>query len=579
MIGMSLTGRESMDPSLNPELMESGLRLDGERFFEKLPWLEESHTNPTDFWRGLKNAVDSLYTIGGATSLFRKYDFFHDIIQRNRNNPAPALCWYDSAVGMKEISYAELGRVAEAKVVTWARLGVQPGQTLCIIRPVGVDLVSDLLAGLKTGVVLSFLPPWGRAFLQRRLDVLQPHHISADQALFPVLSSWRDAVLPEEADATEAPVAQAYFHGYPAGEALFRLFGRSSSAELTPVDISCDAAYLSALRDGVLSLGLRPGKTYAAPDFHFLETQPAMLLAGLLSGATFLHLRPKEIAAGLEHMGSRPITTFGVSSSVRDLLLTAPVDLEGRWVSWFRNPAESFDLQPWQFFVRNLNLANSFAFNLRWDAALGGCSLLSARRKGSVHMNVLPPPGCAWALGNPAEVGMKGPLDAGSLCLSLPGEPDDDLKDTACMLVPHRQEWLLTGLKGVSLHGACYPTEEILATLHARVSFSGLFFSITDVSRSEQQGGSSVVLLVFTGRRTDVHQAALESDIQAVIAQEVGDEFKPSLVTFFPLFPRFSSGQNVDHAWVRSQYLSGVLGFRAQGEVYRCITRLRRLTM
>lgn len=567
-----------MDPSLNPDLIESGLRLDAGQFFEKQPWLEESRNSPTDFWRGLKNAFDSLYTIGGATSLFRKYDFFHDIIQRNRNNPAPALCWYDSGVGMKEMSYAELGSVAEAKIAKWARLGVQPGQTLCIIRPMGVDLASDLLAGLKTGVVLSFLPPWGRAFLQGRLDVLQPDHISAEQTLFPVLNAWRDVVLPEEVDPTAAPVAQTYFHGYPAGETAFRLFGRSSSAGVNPVEISCDAAYLTALRDGVLGLGLRPGKTYAAPGFHFLETQPAMLLAGLLCGATFLHLRPKEIAAGLEYMGSRPIKTFGVSCSVRDLLLKTPVDLGGRWESWFRNPSESYDLETWQLFVRNLNLANAFAFNLRWDAALGGCSLISARRKGSAHMNVLPPPGCAWTLGNPGEAGLKGPLEAGSLCMALPAAPDDDLKDTCCMLMANRQEWLFTGVKGLSLHGACYPADELLATLLARVSFSDLYFSIADFSRADQQGGSSVVLLVFTGRRKEVHKAALEAQIYTVIAQEMGVEFKPHLVAFFPLFPRFAEGQQVDHGWARSQYLSGFLGFRAQREIFQCITRLRHLT-
>ncbi|WP_300671457.1 hypothetical protein [Desulfoluna sp.] len=563
-----------MEPILNLALIEQGLRLEGDQRFEEQPWLEESRHHRKAFWRDMKRSLDELYGFHGASTLFSTYDFYHDITQRNRANPVPAISWVDSDGGLREISYAELGRAADIKAARWARQGLVPGQTVCLVRFEGVELASDLLAGLKSGAVISLLPPWGRHFLQARLEQLQPDYITAEPASYPLLNAWMDSVLSDEAEGMP-PVPQ-FFHGYPAGDPVFRLFPRGSSASLVPVDISSEAAYLSALRDGLISLGLRPGKVYAAPGFHLLETQPALLLVGLLCGASWCHLRPGDLVSDAGLMDGRPITAFGVSCRVREMLLDTSYPLDGRWESWFRNPAESFDLDRWQLFVRRLHLDRSFAFNLRWDAALGGCSLVSARRQGTAHMMVLPPAGCGWSLGAP---GLQNPMPGGALSLSLPGAPEDLMHPAGSMLTSHRHEWLFTGVDGVSRHGAVYPVDELLTVLRDGFASVDLFFSIVACPRSDRPDGCCLVLLVFTGLGPEAHPPTLEEDSRALIAREMGDEFQPDTVVSVPLIPRLLSDRKVDHAWCRDQYLSGFLAKRAQGEVFRCLTALRAFLM
>ena len=565
----------SMPQILNTDLIENDLRLDGQQPCGKMEWLEESHLNAHDFWRALKSTHDSFFDISGASVLFNKYNFYHDIITRNRNNTAPALCWYDLADGFMEISYGDLGTMAAAKANVWAHLGLHPEKTLCIIRDMGLDLTVDLLAALKTGCMISFLPPQGKGFLERRLKELKPDHIVIDEQYLSLLPAWTEHVLTENQAEEGAHRESERFYVYPSGQAVFSCFDPCSDTPWLPVDITSDAAYLCALRDGIIGLGLAPGQVYAAPGFHLLENQPALLLAGLLCGATYLHLLPKDIAANTELVTQHSIKAFGVSKRVRDILLESPADAGNSWECWFRNPAESSDMEQWQLFVRDLKLENAYSFNLKWDATLGGCSFFSVRRKGMAHMNVLPAPGSAWMLADPSGGDSEAVGDSGVFCISAPGAQEEEMRATAGIIAGNRGEWIFAATNIISREGRAYPVDEILETLlkmQARFTF---WCSITEVPLADAGSGSRIVLLVFTGGRTDIDEAVLMSKIREVIAEEMGDEFQPDRIVFFPLYPRFLSGMGVDHDWCGSRYLAGVLFRRSRGELFRCITRLR----
>jgi hypothetical protein len=284
---------------------------------------------------------------------------------------------------------------------------------------------------------------------------------------------------------------------------------------------------------------------------------------------------PKDIAGNPELVIQTPIKAFGVSQQVRDILLESPVDAGNAWECWFRNPAESCDMEQWQQFVRDLNLKNSFAFNMKWDAATGGCSFYSIRRKGMAHMNVLPVPGSAWSLGNLAGGGAEAIGDIGTFCLSSPGAPEGEQIETTGLIVKNRGEWTFSGTTVSNRKGRVYPVEEVLETLgnmRARVTFR---FSITEVPLMDPGSGPSIDLLVFTGNRTGIDEAARLTEIRETITEEMGDEFQPDRIAFFPLYPRFLSGTAVDHDWCRDQYLTGGLSRRSRGEIFGCITRLR----
>jgi hypothetical protein len=568
-----------MPQILEAAAIENGLRLDGQRPYVRLEWLEESYGDTESFWHALKKTSDARFAVPSVSSFFSRYGFYHDIIVRNLNNPAPALSWYELASGFRNVSYRELGAMADAKAGFWARLGVKPGQTLCIIRAMCPELIFEMLAALKMGCVLSFLPPQGKGFLQRRLDALQPDHIVIDAMHSSLLSSWSKRVLAEDTQRDAVYPQRERFFMYPSGQTVFRSFNPCGYEPHIPSDVACDAAYLCALRDGVIALGLGPGHVYAAPGFHCMETCPSLLLAGLLCGATYLHLSPKVIAARPELVIEQPIKAFGVSKKVRDILLETQIHADDSWECWFRNPAESQDMDQWHYFIQRLKLENAYAFNLRWDAAMGGCSLFSIRRKGMAHMNVMPAPGNAWCLGDLFGVGKESSTDIGTYSISAPGAPGAEMRGTADVIARNRQEWVFAGLNLFNKEGRTYPVQEILESLRNMGNRYSFFSSFVDVPQTDPGSGHRGVLLIFRGAKAGFDDAMLLSHIRSLITQDMGDEFQPDEIKIFPLYPRFLQDAEVDHQWCRSQYLTGSLFRRSREEIFQCTTRLRNCIM
>ncbi len=350
-------------------VIESELRLASQQPCGKLEWLQRSYQDPDSFWQFLKGTLDARYGEQGGSILCDRYNFFHDIIVRNRNNPAAAFCWYDTGNEPAQVSYPELGALASTRAACWSAQGLKPGQTVVLIRPMGIELVVDLLAALKAGAVISLLPPRGRGYLKRRLEALQPDHLAVDERMLPTLGgSWSPRALRDDLEKISA-AAQEQVHAYRPGQAVFRCFDPCGPDHGAPVTVSGDAAYLCALRDGLIGLGLSKGAVYTAPGFDLLETQPFLLLAGLLCGATFLHLRAENISARPAIVTGQPIRAFGVSRQVRDLLLELGVEVGPNWQSWFRNPGESHDLEQWHNLVETLKLKDTTSDGARrWEA-------------------------------------------------------------------------------------------------------------------------------------------------------------------------------------------------------------------
>ncbi|OPY06422.1 MAG: hypothetical protein A4E66_02200 [Syntrophus sp. PtaB.Bin001] len=564
-----------MPNNLNTAAIENDLRLDAQQPCGKLEWLKTSYLNTTDFWRSFKGAFDAHSAAHGISTLYGRYNFYHDIVVRNRNNSSPAFCWYEPSSGIRSISYSELGFLAAAKAGNWARLGVVPGQTLCIIRTIGLEMTVELLAALKTGCRISFLYPQGRSLLQKRLEALKPDHIAIDERHVPLLSAWDELVLKEGDVGKKSHNEREQSFTYLSGQAVFACFNPCGYEPLVPIDVTSDAAYLCALRDGAVALGIGPGKVYAAPGFHLLEIYPALPLAGLLCGATYLHLTPKDIEAKPELVIEKTVKAFGVSKKVRDILLDKQVEVGNSWESWFRNPAESQDLEQWHYFIRHLKLDDSYAFNLRWGAGLGGCSLFSVRRKGMAHMTVLPVPGTAWSLGKLSGGEGLSVTDIGTYALSAPGAPEEEQKATADIIVKNRQEWIFAGVNAVHREGRTFPVEEMLKSLRELGARHGFFCSLVDVPLADPGSGHRIVLLVFRGAATRFDEAWNLKEIRSTITRELGEEYQPDKIDFLPLYPRFLKGVEVDHQWCRDAFLSGALARRLRGDIFPAITRLR----
>ena len=536
-------------------------------------WLKESHANPPSFWKALTAASDLLLPWPGKSIPLEKYNFFHDIVIRNRMSAAPAFRWHQARRGWQEASFAELGALAGATASHWAKAGVEAGRKVCLIHPMGIGFAVGLLAALKLGAVISVLPPEGRSFLKRRLEALEPDYIAIEHHHRSLIPGWLDRVIGEEKAGSRVDSALDRSHTYPAGSTVAMLFDPSAGDLPTPKELRADEGYLCPLRDGLVVLGLRPGSAFAAPGMHFSGTQPAMLLASLLTGATYVHIEPEQLAADPGLLSAKPLKTIGISACVRDLLLKNPVDMSGSCGVWLRDVAETSDLDLWQEFANSVGLRDTYGGNFRWNPSLGGCILFSIRRTGFATMKVLPSPGVGFELSGDMVGDAGSARGAGMFSPLAIGAGEGEATATSDLIVCGRGEWIYGGSLASGRRGRVYPTEEVLEAVRAipRCGHAAMVEHQAPGGR-----GSVFTLLVFTGGRPPGDPAEICKAIESGLRREMGEEYLPDGIRFFPLYPRRGENGDIDGEWCRSQYLRGGLTRRSRGEVYRCLTRLRR---
>jgi hypothetical protein len=538
----------------------------------EMKWLSESYKNPAGFWEALYSSQKPFLPLPRKSVPFKSYDFYYDIITCNLKNTEPALRWYDSLIGWQEISYSDLGELASRKTSAWIDSGVQAGQKLCIIYPLGLDLVVSLMAAFKVGLVVSLLPPLGSQFLQRRLETLAPDHIDTDDIYFSLVQAWLKHALTTDKASGKNKTHVERSYAYPSGSVAALCFDPSSKTPHIPKELTSDALYLNPLRDGNFPLGLQPGKTLAAPGFHFLETQPGLVLACLLNGGTYLHIEPDDVYEKPDLLLERPLRAMGVTGRVRNVLLENPVDAGKHWDFWFKTPAESQDIVSWQAFIETLKLKKVLAGNLKWEASLGGCSLFSLKYVGQTNMNVLPCAGLPWCLTDVSGSNLETATDYGVLSVAPLGM-EGEKTATLNIIAKDRNEWYFIGSQQPSRAGRFYPLSEVLETL-LDLPF-GSCGSIVEVPASGSDSVSRFVLLVFLGARTDVDKAEVSKKIHDGIEVKMGKEFLPDSIRYFSLYPKRGPDGAVDHDWCRFQYLTGALFRKSRQDIFTCLTLLR----
>lgn len=538
----------------------------------QMAWLSRSYDSPDAFWTSLLAANAAFFPWQAKVLLHRKYDFYHDIFARNRQNATPAFRWYSENKGWQELGYGRLETLAAARASRWESSGAAAGGKICIVSQLNEHLLISLMAALKIGLTISLLPPWGISFLRRRIDAVAPDFLWAAEEHLPLLTQYRAILLSEEATGRiESDDARS--HSYAGTAPLALCFDASTDQPDAARELPADTAYLCAVRDGMIALGLKPGMELAAPGLDLMQTQPALLLACLLNGAAYVHLEESDIARTPRLLVERHLRAVIVSEKLRETLLKGPLEIGKAWDFWFRDPGASQDLETWSEFVGVLKLNNAFSGNLRWNASLGGCILFSLRRKGSPHRNVLPSAGIAWHLADPADGDRLSIWGHGWLALQLPGAGEGGIV-AGGMLAEVRNEWVFLRPVFSGRSGKYYPVQEVLEALSGLPH--GASCSIVEVPASRADGSSLFVLLVFVGGRRASEAPVVEA-ISKRIQKELGREFLPDLFELVALHPRRSEEGNIDHEWCGREYLSGGLSRRARTRVNQCITELRDL--
>src|SRR6185312_3716403 len=101
------------------------------------------------------------------------------------------------------ITYGTLHDRCTMLSAAWKRLGCERGASICVLLPVGLDYVVAVLTGLRMGLVVSTLEPYGPAYVRSRLEALAPAFTVTSDA---VASAMRLPLAHETADKAKCPV-------------------------------------------------------------------------------------------------------------------------------------------------------------------------------------------------------------------------------------------------------------------------------------------------------------------------------------------------------------------------------------
>ncbi|MHC4391764.1 MAG: hypothetical protein ACYS22_10695 [Planctomycetota bacterium] len=540
----------------------------------KVEWLEHSYREPGAFFLRLGEAHRRQAVTAPKSAIGEGYDLYHDAVLCHVKSIQPALRWYDSVHGWRELGYRELHGHVSQRAATWLAAGFEAGQTVALLDAPGAEQIVDLLTAMRVGAVVSVLPVRGKAFLARRLDELSPDHIACDPLIGRVYQELGPLILPRMPGSAAADSAMSAT--YDSGAVFARLFSPLADPCHVPIELTVDQAYCHALRDGLLTFGLTPGAALAYPGADPLQTQPALLLATLLVGGTYVHIDLEDLERDPTVLQTHPLQALGVSRPLREILDRTPVDLgPKRCAFWFKSPADAGDLLEWQATAEQCGFADTPCANVLIDAASGGALLTSLRRSRFMTLMVRPAAGMAWQLVN---VMGQGRPAYGPFGLFVPAGADTEgLPWGGILISAWRNDWNYIGTREPRRRGHVYPREEVLACLTGLPFVEGA--SIVLVSTGDSSAPHKFGLCVFVGpnRRQALEQRedAWEREIRTRIFGERGPTYVPDPIEFFPLCARRTDSGEVDHRHAQTLHASGALHRRAGRETHLLFARLQ----
>jgi hypothetical protein len=530
-----------------------------------LDWLADSWREPAPFWRALAHYHARMASPAAKSFPGEGFDFGHDLVLRHAPERV-AFRWY-SPRGWILMTYGELELRSRVLAEEWLSRGLQPGAPVCLLLPMGEELVVALVAALRIGLVLTLVPPLGPRWVARRLQQVQATLVTT--RMYGPLVGGAKVLFLSERPAT--PSSRRASYTYAADATAAQLHSEHVAEGAQPAELRAEDLYLGALRDGLLALSLRPGELVAAPGLSLLSSQPTLLIATLLCGATFVHLDLKQLSADASLLTGLPLRAVGIGVELRDILLRSEEPIRG-WQHWFRNPEERLDWSAWRRFVRQRGLAEVPVSNLAFDASTGGAVLWSRRRAGEVHAAVLPAAGRPWSLtalsGLDAEG--RGPEAGGDFGLmTTPGRRPYQI------LVRAGREYHYGGTLDARSDGKVYPSAEV-AEAAAALPFAVGAAVVMD--RAGALGQPLKVLVVFTGDLVTGH--AERRAVSDAVTQALGPAFAPDRIVLVPLYPRRQAANGpVDARWCETQYASGLLYHKPRQPLFQQLTALRAATV
>jgi hypothetical protein len=281
---------------------------------------------------------------------------YYDLVLQHVGKRRVALVTFDRGAEV-ETTFDELHERSSLLSTRWRAAGVEPGQGVGLLLPVGLDLAVTFLTALRLGLVPCFLPPQGRGWARRRLEALRPDWLVVGSRQEPWVSdAWPR--LERSASSGDTTFAGSRTWGLEdVASRAFSPFGTAGAALAEPTEVSAGALLLGALRDGWLLLGLEPGERLGALGLDPLQHQPSLLCAAWAAGAAWVELPADDQGGDARSvLGRSRVDVLGLSSLHRARVLEAARGpLRKQLRLWFRGLEDVFDFEAWAAFQAELH--------------------------------------------------------------------------------------------------------------------------------------------------------------------------------------------------------------------------------
>ncbi|MCH2205664.1 MAG: AMP-binding protein [Lentisphaerales bacterium] len=535
---------------------------------EHLKVLEKSWNKHREFWTPYwdEHKQNRLF----KSHLWQSYDFFHDAVIRHcTDSEAVAFRSFEGLQGWSELTYVDLAKKSSDLAANWEHQGLTEEHSVCIVLPFGAEFIVYLMAAFKMGLSITWLLPEAPDYIHNRLSELEVDYIlcSSDQKHF--LHDFLDKIMtPHNAVGLAADLIS---NGYSPEKAAISLFDPINLDNIAPLPIKSEFLFLQTLRDGHLFMDLGPGKTFAAPGFKPLMTEPVQLLATLINGATYVHIDLETFFNSHEEFDALDTSTLAVSRELRDLLLEKEFVLKNNRF-WYYNSREHQHTGIWQEFFVLQQDDERFCGNLFLSAADGGALIYSEKGNKLIPLQVFPVPGIPFASEHIVLNGITS-----NSALSMLVQTDERLstaRPPSVMLHKQNKKWMFSGNHPRSLDSIYLSLDEIMPIVNQQApNCQAILFEIND----SWKGFPSRALLIFAphiGPLPNGNQ--LERDIPFKVKEALGEIYSIDHIEYFPFLPPMD-GDEIDRRNCIRQFQMGILQKKKQLHFFQETTNLKRL--
>jgi hypothetical protein len=524
-----------------------------------------SYDRPQFFWSSLW----SLHPSPSKSSLGKHYDIYSDCILRHPESHI-AFSLIEEGGFITSWSYKKLHRCVNYLLKKWGKQPLKPHSVVAIIMNPGIDYLVALLAALRLGLIICYLPSSSPLLSEKTtqdlLEQIKPSFTITKNILpnFPYstllveeLGESDDAALPEP-------------HSYPAAQTLQISLALTRKEPFTLIPLSAETTYLHALRDGLLTLNLQSETTWANPLSSPILAEPFHSLSALLSGANLMHVSDALLHQDPLILKDKKIQVLGISKELLNLWSQYPGCPSKSLKCCYISPFERA-LPLWNTFTHLNELDKVPCFQAWTDNSSGGFMLISKPFSSEPYLK--PSLGSPWLLMDVSSAGTPSQTGFGRfLPLASP-------KETNAILSHIHQDVLITATDDPAKEGISLPLHHIEQSLRTLPFIQEC--AICPIPQPSLLADTKLIFLIFIDPlKNDIADKTKQEWTHAIhthITQGFGPFFLPDAIEYFCLIPK-KTGAHIDKAWCFTQYTSGLLTKKNRLQVYQLLSMLKKLS-